>query len=74
MNTNVERKGKEKPKERKKGRKKKGNEPTIPSLKREMNDRQEQNALICTTPDVGNGENAQFRDMLVPLERVELCW
>lgn len=49
MNTNVERKGKEKPKERmkerrkerKKGKKKKGNQPTIPSLKREMKDRQE---------------------------------
>lgn len=48
MNTNVERKGKEKPKERMKERrkerkkgKKKGNQPTIPSLKKEMKDRQE---------------------------------
>lgn len=42
MSTNVERKGKEKPK--KKGRRK-GNQPTIPSLGRELKDRQELKTL-----------------------------
>lgn len=42
MSTNVERKGKEKPK--KKGRRK-GNQPTVPSLGRELKDRQELKTL-----------------------------
>lgn len=72
MSTNVERKGKEKPK---KGRKEK-REPTNHTQFGKRNERQAgiKNSLICTTPDAGNGGNGQLRDLLVPLERVELCW